>query len=58
MAKYAKFLHAHNEEFTDCAGVLADLSLCLAHISESMFSNIAAHFTVTMIKNTKKKNHC
>ena len=38
-----KFLHAENEDRSDCADVQADLSLCWAHMSESTFSYVATH---------------
>ena len=37
-----KFLHADNENTSDCADVQADLSLLWAHMSEGAFSSVAA----------------
>ena len=36
-----KFLHADNEDWSDCTQVQADLSLHFAHISEGTFSHYA-----------------
>ena len=36
IAKIAKFLHADNEDWSDCADAQADLSLRLAHMSEGV----------------------
>ena len=36
-----KFLHADNEDRSDCADAQADLSVCLVHMSEGAFSHVA-----------------
>ena len=42
IANDAKFLHADNEDWSDCADVQADLSLHWAHMSEATYSHVAA----------------
>ena len=38
IAKYARFLHADIEDWSDCMDVQADLSLCQAHVRKYIFS--------------------
>ena len=42
IAKDAKFLHAVNEDWSDCGDAQADLSLRWAILSEGTFSHVAA----------------
>ena len=42
IAKDAKFSHEDNEDWSDCADVQDDLSLCWANMSEGTFSHIKA----------------
>ena len=44
MAKDAKFLHADNEDGSDCADAQADLSLRWSHMSEGTFLHVVDHF--------------
>ena len=43
MAKDATFLHADNENESDCADKQADLCLRWAHMSEGTFSHVASY---------------
>ena len=45
IAKDAKFLHADNEDWSDCADAQADLSLHWAHMSDSTFSHVTAQMS-------------
>ena len=42
IAKDARFLHADNEDWSDCADAQADLSLHWTHMSEGTFSHVTA----------------
>ena len=41
-AKDEKFLCVDNGDWSDCMAVQANLSLCWVHLSEGMFSHVAA----------------
>ena len=42
-SKHAKFLHAVNEDWSDCADAQSDQSLRWAHKSEGTYSHGSAH---------------
>ena len=47
IAKDAKFLHANNEDWSDCAHAQADLSLCRAHVRRYVFSRNSSNMNST-----------
>ena len=46
IAKGAKFLHADNEDWSDCADALAYLNSHWTHMSEGTFSHVVAQFNM------------
>ena len=44
---YMQFLHADNDDWLDCPDAQADLSLCLAHMSQGTLFDVVVQIFIT-----------